>query len=269
MKTLSSYTLVYDDECPLCDLYTGAFVGTAMLDEQGRERYSSCSRTMDRDRARDEIALVHRETGEVIYGIDSLFKVLSFSFPLLRPLFGWHPFDWTMRKVYSLISFNRKVIAPGRIFEAPGSCTPGFNLRYRVAYIVIAWILTSLILAEYSGYLVPLISSTSYGREFLICAGQIAFQALTLSFIRRDLMVHYLGNMMTVSLIGSIALCPALMLFGAMPTVSPLAALGFLMVIVGAMLLEHVRRVQILGIDWRATLSWVIYRMIVLFILLA
>ena len=36
MKTLKKHVIIYDDECPLCDLYTGGFVKSVMLDERGR-----------------------------------------------------------------------------------------------------------------------------------------------------------------------------------------------------------------------------------------
>src|SRR5258708_4527194 len=90
MKKLANHTLIYDSECPMCDLYTKGFVKAGMLDGNGRVEYG-CARvpaSFDNQRARDEIALVDYENGTVTYGIDSLFKVIGHSFPLLKPLFA-------------------------------------------------------------------------------------------------------------------------------------------------------------------------------------
>src|SRR5688572_9342627 len=113
MKTLRNHTIVYDDECPLCDLYTGAFVKTGMLDGDGRVPFSKMpvevSKQVDHRRACNEIALVNTETGKVIYGIESLMTIVISRYDFLRPLFAWNVFRWLMKKFYSFISYNRKV----------------------------------------------------------------------------------------------------------------------------------------------------------------
>lgn len=267
MRTLGNHTLVYDNECPLCELYTGAFIQTGMLDSNGRESYAGCQLPIDRDRAKDEIALVNRETGEVSYGIESLFKVIGTTFPLLAILFRCTAFKWLMTKVYAFISFNRKVIAPARVFEASSSCTPAFNIRYRVAYIVFAWVVTSFILNAYSSYLTPLIPPSSLGREFAICAGQILFQSLLLRSIGKVRVMHYLGNMMTVSLLGALLLSPLMLIFQVAYLSSPVIPAAFFVVVVATMIAEHVRRTRIMKLGLVPTLGWVTYMLIMLAIL--
>jgi predicted DCC family thiol-disulfide oxidoreductase YuxK len=39
MKTLKDHTLLYDATCPMCRLYTRAFVSSGMLDQEGRAPY--------------------------------------------------------------------------------------------------------------------------------------------------------------------------------------------------------------------------------------
>lgn len=36
MKTLQNQTLLYDEDCPLCQVYTTGFIKAKMLDENGR-----------------------------------------------------------------------------------------------------------------------------------------------------------------------------------------------------------------------------------------
>ncbi len=39
MKTLKDHLILYDAECPMCKLYTGAIVKAGMLDISGRAPY--------------------------------------------------------------------------------------------------------------------------------------------------------------------------------------------------------------------------------------
>jgi predicted DCC family thiol-disulfide oxidoreductase YuxK len=270
MKTLENHTLVYDKDCPMCKLYTNAFIKTNMLDPNGRIDYcsvdSSAFPNLNMARAKDEIALVNTETGNITYGIDSLFKILANAFPVLKYIFMSGVFRLTMSKLYSFVSFNRKVIAPDKNFESQTSCTPSFNLRYRWEYIVLSWIFTSLVLSQYALRLAPLVPATDFFREWMICGGQIIFQSISVSLIRGNRVIHYLGNMMTVSNIGALLLLPAL----TVPenTLRPEIYIAFFGVIVFIMLLEHYRRAKILGLTVWASVSWVAYRLMVLGIIL-
>ncbi|MGO4771061.1 hypothetical protein ACEN2I_05320 [Flavobacterium sp. W22_SRS_FK3] len=114
MKTLENQTLLYDEDCPLCSLYTTGFVKSGMLDENGRKSYCQLSaeeqRFVDLQRAPNEIALIDNTTKTVIYGIDSLIKVVGFSFPIIEKIAIIKPFHFILKKMYSFISYNRKVI---------------------------------------------------------------------------------------------------------------------------------------------------------------
>lgn len=39
MRTLKDHVILYDEECPMCKLYTSAFVKSGMLEETGRTCY--------------------------------------------------------------------------------------------------------------------------------------------------------------------------------------------------------------------------------------
>src|SRR5688500_16818050 len=114
MKTLEKYTMVYDADCPLCMAYTNAFVSTKMLYKDGRIPYQQVGGEfcpgMDAERAKNEIALVNRETGEVKYGLDSLLMVLGNRFRWLGAIAGTQPLKFFIQKFYNFISYNRKVI---------------------------------------------------------------------------------------------------------------------------------------------------------------
>ena len=271
MKTLRDHTILYDDECPMCNLYTGAFVNAGMLEKEGRVAFTKMPENIrqyiDYNRACNEIALVNVKSGNVRYGIDSIMTIVGHRFPWLRPLFETSVFRWIASRFYSFISYNRKVIAPGRIFEQSNSCTPKFHVGYRWAYLVFAWLITSMILTAYGKLLPTFLPAGTFGREFLICGGQIGFQSVTIFFLRRERLLHYLGNMMTISLAGSFLLTPALIAAHFHLVQQELFYVFWFGGVVSLMFWEHLRRVTHLGIHWSASLSWVVYRFLVLMIL--
>lgn len=253
----------------MCDLYTRGFIKAGMLDDNGRVEYGKAKvpASFDNARARDEIALIDYENGTVSYGLDSLIKVVGNSFPLFGRALQSPIIHGPLNILYSFISYNRKVIAPPKTFEKRGACTPAFRVGYRVAYIVFAWFITSLILTRYSATLYPFIPRSDFYREFLICGGQILFQLVFVLFITRDKLLHYIGSMMTVSLIGGLLLLPMLIVDRFVP-VAPLLSMGWFAMVVTFMLFIHWRRVKWLGISSFATVGWVLYRLMVLWIVL-
>jgi hypothetical protein len=87
-----------------------------------------------------------------------------------------------------------------------------------------------------------------------------------LLFVRRERLLHYLGNMMTISFGGSLLLLFALLLSSIIS--SPYFYAAWFMFVVSYMLAEHMRRVSLLQLHWSVSLTWVIYRLIVLAIIL-
>jgi predicted DCC family thiol-disulfide oxidoreductase YuxK len=266
MKTLEKHVILYDNQCPLCCAYTAGFVKTQMLDDKGRAPFSNASSLIekfhvDQKRACDEIALIDTVTGRTAYGIDSIFMILSHRFPLLRPILRNALVKAIFVRLYAFISYNRKVIIPARATEGL-PCVPSFNLRYRIAFLLFAWIVTSLILTKYSTLLTPIIPATNFYREFLICGGQILFQGMVIAIMDKNKVFDYLGNMMTVSLAG------AMILFVITPLSlivhQPLIYVAVFAFVVLLMFTEHIRRTRLLQLSWIMTFSWVVYRVIVL-----
>lgn len=265
MKTLHNHVILYDADCPMCNLYTKAFVKTGMLDSNGRIPFSPTElpQQVDVKRACDEIALVNCATHEVTYGIDSLFKILAHRFTFLNSLFKLSIFRAALSQLYAFISFNRKVIAPAA--QTTSSCTPSFNLSYRIAYLIFSWVLTSLILTSFATHL-P-IPATSFGREFLICGGQLLFQGSVVWFTNRNRAFDYLGNMMTVSLIGGLMLLPMLAIHS-LHAIPSFAFLVWFAIVVALMLFMHMHRVKLLQASGWLTLTWIGFRILVLGIIL-
>lgn len=269
MKTLQNHIILYDAECPMCSLYTGAFVRNGLLDADGREAYqhysgASCP-NLDWQRAVNEIALVNQSTGEVTYGIDSLLKVCGNAMPLIAPLLRWKPFLWLASKAYAFISYNRRVIVPAPVSENQFGYQPSFNIKYRIAWLLFAWVVTSCILGAYPWILAGIYTKGAISRELAINAGHILFQASVIFLYRKNKTWDYLGNLMTISLAGALVLLVSTLICVWLNLGWFISGLCFLAVVV-LMFLEHLRRCKLLGIGYLPTATWVLYRVIVLLI---
>ncbi|MCS3531316.1 DUF393 domain-containing protein [Chryseobacterium sp. JUb7] len=267
MKTLKNHTLIYDNECPMCNIYSKAFVKSGMLDGQGREAFTDLTfrnkELIDFNRAKNEIALVDHENNQVIYGLDSLLLIIGNSFPLLEKIARKRSLHWFFKKLYSFVSYNRKQIIPSAKDIPEKSCIPDFNLKYRIAYITFVVFFSASVLSVFSTKL-GLNFSQNYFRELLVCLGQIFWQTIFLKKYLKTKIWDYLGNMMTVSLIGTLLLLPALFLN--VPAVFNLIYFGIVILI---MLLEHWRRCKILKLNFLPTLSWILFRITALIIIIS
>jgi hypothetical protein len=271
MKTLENQTLLYDEDCPLCNLYTTSFVKSGMLDKNGRKAYSRLSEDeqtfVDLKRAPNEIALVDNTTKTVIYGIDSLLKVIGFSFPWIEKFGTIKSIHFILEKLYSFISYNRKVIIPGNVNDKNKlQCTPDFNYKYRFIFIGFALTLTSFILFGYSN-LFPNLPKPNITREIILAFGQIVFQSLFLLKLDKKTIINYAGNLMTVSLMGSLILVPILIL-NQFVNVLEFLVLGWFGITVCIMFAEHFRRIKILNLPYYLSYTWIIYRIIALLLIL-
>lgn len=271
MKTLENQTLLYDEDCPLCRVYTSAFIKAGMLDENGKKPYCQLSAKeqnfIDVKRASNEIALVDNENKTVIYGIDSLLKVIGFSFPWMEKIGNLKPIKFFLKKLYSFISYNRKVIIPSKIKkEIKLQCIPDFNYQYRILYVLFATTITTFILYKFSDF-IAILPKPTIARELILVFGQIVFQSLFLIKLDKKIILNYIGNLMTVSLMGSLLLLPILIL-NLVVNIQKLINLGWFGTTVLLMLVEHSRRIKLLELPFFLSIAWVIYRLIALTIIL-
>lgn len=238
-----------------------------MLGADGRAPYQQMPEAVcplvDRQRAVNEIALVDTKTGEVKYGVHSVFKVIANSFPAFKPLFSFAPFIWLMSKVYAFISYNRRVIIPANINNEQG-LQPTFKLKYCLAYLIFTWAIVGCILTAYARLLTGFVPLGNNYREYFICGGQIIFQGIIVSIYAPGKRWEYLGNMMTISFAGALLLAPVLFLPDLLPVIYPLYFMG----VAGLMFLEHIRRTKLLHLGWLLTITWIIYRIAVLILIL-
>ena len=151
---LKDCVILYDDSCPMCQLYTQGFVKMNLLKPENRVGFAEATESqrslVDLNRARHEIPLIDSKSGETIYGIDALFFILQTKFPILIPLFKMPFFRSFWYALYQVISYNRRLIAGTSAPKQGFDCAPDFNLKYRLSYLAFVFVLW-LILAGRSG----------------------------------------------------------------------------------------------------------------------
>ena len=270
MKKLQNQTLLYDDDCPLCNLYTSGFIKAGMLDANGRKPYAQLTENemmfVDVQRAANQIALIDNTNKTVTYGIDSLLKVIGNSFPLVAMVSNFKPIHYLLAKLYSFISYNRKVIIPNKKQNGILKCIPNFNYSYRIAYIIFSTLVTAIVLFNYS-ILIETLPKGNLARELALAAGQIIFQGLFLLKRDKEIMLNYFGNLITVSLMGSLLLVPMLVLCYFLE-VHQLVILGWFGLTAAIMFAEHYRRIMLLNLPHYLCYTWVAYRLIALALIL-
>ena len=267
-KQLANHVIIYDDECPMCNVYTGAFVKFGFLDTNGRKSFSSLQTQdfcqLDMNRSTNEIPLVNLQTGKVTYGLPSLLKILSHRWKAFHLVERIKPLFWLISKFYRFISFNRKVIVPGK--DKGQACVPTFHLTYRLLYLLLTVLVTGLTAFALFNQFVP--DSTVPLLIWIgFMLGQIVVQLPLLRRAGKEQIFEYLGNQMTVNMIGAILAWPLLIMDGlmAIPTIATAIYLTLVAITLVILLYKRIRMLQ--RNQWLC-INWIFYWTLISFIAL-
>jgi predicted DCC family thiol-disulfide oxidoreductase YuxK len=251
--------IVYDDACPMCSLYTRAFVHTGMLEKENRISFSQLDQSdyadvLDPVRARHEIPLLDLNGGATLYGVDALVYILRQRLPFIAWGMKIPGVAAIVRGLYAVVSYNRRVIIPSCGCTTGVDCTPDFHLAYRGIFIGFALFLFScaVFLLFLFGFELPVIECLAV---LVWMNAAIAVHGIIAWATMKNGAVEYAGQSAVT-----------LLLF-AIPTMIT-AVLGIatdepLLVIAGALpgsvflLWQHDRRVSYLGKSSWWTVGWI------------
>ena len=264
-----SLQLVYDEECPLCNWYTGKFIDFHFLDENGRIPWTKAadnvSLTFNRELSRNKIALLKNGVA-VRYGLDSLLEVLSVKHPWIAKIGFWRPIHFLLLGMYDFVSYNRKVVAPTSC-EGSCHCIPDDRLSWRIAYIVFAGLVVNLATGMYfTKELAPYFIGHPIWTDAGLFAAQFGFQFLIFRSVSKGKFAGYAGNLATVSLIGAFLLLffhTGLTMFRAVGIHTELLAPFCYGMVYLHMFLEHKKRVKLLGLSQWLGVSWMVFRIFI------
>jgi len=264
--------LLIDQDCPMCQAYGSAFTKYRLIDSATVTPYQTAhpnfTAAIDMDRAKNEIALYCTKTNKTKYGIDAMIEIVSQPKGIFRKILSIKPVHSGLIVLYRFVSFNRKVIAPAATIPNLRSCTPSVNLLYNWSFILFCALITGYILNHFA---LQINRTFAMNHDpwpiYLICFGQIIWQSVAVLMVNRKKYLAYLGNMSTVSLSGGLLLAPALIIFHILNLPIAYLLIAFTMVI-GLMLIEHIRRCRLIGLPFFVSISWILYRVAVLTVLI-
>ena len=201
--------LVYDDNCPLCTWYSGLFVKYGFLNDDGRRPFSTLDNNLlskiDFDKSRNEIPLIDTSTHKVLYGIDALLEILDQKIPFIKAMGNIAPLTWILKKIYKLISYNRKIIVAKKCGPGTIDCSPDNNYGYQFMFLAICLVFNTAMLYPFQ---ISVLGKLSYYHlsVFELQASHFAFvlSNCTLAFsFSRSKGYEYLGqvNMLATSAI--------------------------------------------------------------------
>ncbi len=269
---LTNNKLLIDQDCPMCGIYAKFFLKSGCVDSNTIVFYQTVPEEVfnqiDKKRATSEVALYNEKTGETMYGINSFITILGHRYPWIKRLFDRKIPLFLITKLYRFISFNRSVIS-GKVQSAvQRSCEPPVHLAYRWTYLILATLFAGFTMHQFSTLLYSSFGeSPLFWQEYAVCFGQLIWQFFALSLISTKKRLTYLGNMSTVSLISSLLLIP-LIIVSNFIDVRTLFILIYFGLVVGWMFILHLKRCVTLKLPFTTSLSWILYRTLILIILL-
>jgi predicted DCC family thiol-disulfide oxidoreductase YuxK len=147
---MNNKILIYDDNCPFCSWYSGLFVKYGFLNAGGRIAFPTLDDRLlsriDFDKSRNEIPLLDISTNKVLYGIDALLEILDQKIPGIKMIGNMKPIKWFLKKIYKLISYNRKVIVAKKCGPGNIDCSPDTNYLYRFVFMAICLAFNTIML---------------------------------------------------------------------------------------------------------------------------
>ncbi len=212
--TRSSRVLVYDDKCPLCAAYTKGFVRSGLLPREGRVPFSnvplSILNEIDFEKSKDEIPLYDIESKKLWYGIDALLEILGDRFPWVKKAGNLQTIKWFLKKLYKLISYNRKVIVATKCGPGAIDCAPQFSFFYRILFMFGFLVFNTLMLFPIHNNVLSLTSLYDKSSNELQIAHLtlVGMNLLLATTLNRYKAVEYLGQVNMLALMTILLMIP-------------------------------------------------------------
>ena len=259
-ETINQKAIIYDDNCPMCSLYTQGFVYWGLLEPQNRIPFSRIEATgllnqLDADKARHEIPLVDLAGGKTLYGPEALVFLLKQKVPVLNNLWQWRGARTFIHGLYQLISYNRRVIIPAGQVPGAFNCAPDFNRKYRLRFIYLGIFMTCLLTYGFGASLENSLKIIHGGLSLLLIVSTgWAIQFLLAGVFLKLKRLEYIGQLALIMLMGVFLLVPGILISTFWP--SPWVPLISVLLSSSLMVQQHIFRLRHLQISPRWTWLW-------------
>lgn len=266
--------LVYDDNCPLCTWYSDLFVKYGFLAKEERIPFStiepSILNRIDLAKSRNEIPLLDTTTGKVVYGIDALLEILGKKFFWIKKLGNSRLIKWLLKKLYKLISYNRKIIVAKKCGPGSIDCSPDLNYFYRIMFLGACLFFNTAMLVPLHQFVLSKLSyySLSLGELQMAHFGLVLSNCLLTMSFKRDKAIDYLGQVNMLALTAVLLLTP--LLFVSSLSLPQEFQTGYLIVCTIIVFKEYLRRMDYASIllthKWVASINMVCITAFILFL---
>lgn len=246
--------LIYDDACPLCRVYTKAFVNQGLLQPGQRCSFSDLDPAamgyIDINRARHQIPFLNRKTGITLYGIDALLAILEKKFPWLIKVCNNKYLYQGLQQLYHFISYNRRVITATR--QSPGSfdCAPDFNSFYRILFLCFGFLFNTAMLSivqdcfmKSSAFSNVSLAEIQFAHLALVACN--LFCAITMN---KKAALEYLGQVNMLALITILLLLPWCIVYQFIHTDMTIWSNAWMLMLFIFIIKEYHRRMRYAGI---------------------
>jgi hypothetical protein len=229
------------------------FVKFHLLPASGRVAFTQAPDSLfsqiDLDKAKNQIPLIDQDNKKVFYGIDALVEVLSQKFPLIRTICEWSFVSWFLKKLYKLVSYNRKVIVAKKCGQGQFDCSPEFNLTYRMTFLIGFLFSNSLMLWPIHTYILSTVSYYHVNFWQLESAHLLFVFAncLLACFLPFNTALEYLGQVNMLALSTVLFCIPLFLIIGFLGAID-LLILSYLVLLTAFIVKEYFRRMQYAGI---------------------
>ena len=252
MKTADKI-MIYDDSCPMCAAYTKAFVNTGLLAGAGRQSFSNADKNLlsqiDPVKSRHEIPLIDTKKKTILYGIDAMLEVIGNKLPLVKRLGTFKPINFFLKKLYKLVSYNRRVITASTTQSIHFDCTPDFNLPYRILLLGIGFCFNTLMLSPtYHNVFIHSIFSSATANQLQIAhLAFVSFNILLATRLTLKRAIDFLGQINLIGIMYSLLMIP-LIIVNHLFIIPHLINTILLFAVFFLMILEYKRRMKYAGI---------------------
>ena len=245
--------IIYDDNCPMCAVYTKAFVATGMIEKNNRKNFSTIDpeilHKLDIEKCRNEIPVIDPETAEIWYGIDAIVEILRSKMPWVKKTAGVPPIRWILNRTYKLISYNRRVIVAAETQPGNFDCTPDFNYKYRALFLLLCLLFNSVMLLPFHQ---NIFHASFINASFLQIQGAHALlvflNVTTALSLERRLAFEYLGQVNMLALTVVLLMIPLMALNNFLPAKNSVFNNLYLILLLLVVYKEYKRRMNFAGI---------------------
>lgn len=211
--TIKNKVMVYDDNCPLCNAYTSAFVKIGLLEANGRKAFSEATDSimckLDAHKSKNEIPLLDTSTNQTWYGLDAMLEVISIKFPIVKRLANIAPIKWYLQRLYKLTSFNRKVIVAVPKTNNKHDCTPDFSAKYRLLFLILVTVFTVACISPfYNFFNLQSVANIALQQVYIGFAIVLLVVFALPKLLHNAMAYHYWGQIAMVSLLSLLLTLP-------------------------------------------------------------